>query len=114
MTGNIEEMQRALCLKHGADFCPPSPGSKLGMARDAATNIQPLNGLRHQAQCDTSGWYIWRGEKMSQKEDYFQPLHMEHMVEECPEALKFLALPPGWRFLVSENHIDVWYDANLL
>jgi hypothetical protein len=28
--------------------------------------------------------------------------------------MKYLALPPGWRFLIATNHEDVWFDAALL
>jgi hypothetical protein len=30
-----------------------------------------------------------------------------------PEVVPFLALPPGWRFLLDENY-DVWFDVTLL
>jgi hypothetical protein len=30
------------------------------------------------------------------------------------EILKFLGLPPGWRFLTDGLYVDVWYDAALL
>ena len=41
-------------------------------------------------------------------------MHVSHLPEECPEALPFLALPPGWRFLVAGDYVDVWYDESLL
>jgi hypothetical protein len=41
-------------------------------------------------------------------------MHVAHLAEECPEVLEFLALPPGWRYLVAGEHIDVWYDQALL
>ena len=31
-----------------------------------------------------------------------------------PVALKYLALPPGWRFLEADGHEDVWHDSVLL
>jgi hypothetical protein len=34
--------------------------------------------------------------------------------ERCPRALKYLALPPGWRFLDAPGHEDIWRDATLL
>ncbi|WP_422652960.1 immunity protein Imm33 domain-containing protein [Archangium sp.] len=37
-----------------------------------------------------------------------------HLADWCPLALKFLGLPPGWRFLVAEGHEDVWEDPTLL
>jgi hypothetical protein len=34
--------------------------------------------------------------------------------DKCPEALPFLGLPPGYRFLVAGEYVDVWYDSTLL
>ena len=115
MRNSAEQRQRQMCERHRADFCPPAAGSKLGIARDVVRkDILPLNGLRHPVVGDTCGWYIWRGEELSEAEDYFDPMHVAHMAEECPEALEFLALPPGWRFLVAGDYVDVWYDESLL
>jgi hypothetical protein len=47
-------------------------------------------------------------------DDFFQPMHIEHVPDECPEALDFLTLPPGWRFLVHGDYVDVWFDKTLL
>ena len=32
----------------------------------------------------------------------------------CPEVLEFLGLPPGYRFLLAIDYVDVWYDPSLL
>jgi hypothetical protein len=114
MSKSIEERQRETCRRYEADFCPPEPGSKLGVARDIVTDLQPLNGLRHRPMGDACGWYIWRGGEPSPADDYFQPMHVEHLEGECCKALEFLALPPGWRFLTAEGQVDVWYDPALL
>ena len=31
-----------------------------------------------------------------------------------PEVLPYLALPPGWRFLLAPDYQDVWFDESLL
>jgi len=46
--------------------------------------------------------------------DAFVPLHVEHLAAWRPEILRFLGLPPGWRFLTDGSYVDVWYDAALL
>ena len=52
---------------------------------------------------------------MSQAEDFFSPLHVEHITEYLPEVEEYLDLPPGYRFLIDgKNHEDVWYDEELL
>ena len=86
----------------------------MGIARNVRTGAIPLNGLRHPPQGDTTGWYIWAGEELSTAPDFFEPLHVLHLAEWCPAALRFLGLPPGWRFLTAGDYEDVWEDPTLL
>lgn len=75
----------------------------------------PLNGLRSRPVGTTAGWYIWGGDTLSTDPDFFSPLHVSHLPEHCPDVLPYLALPPGWRFLLgSHDHADVWYDEQIL
>lgn len=62
----------------------------------------------------TSGWYIWCGD-LSEADDFFSPLHVEHLKEYLPAVVEYLDLPPGYRFLIDDaNYEDVWFDASLL
>lgn len=80
-----EERQRRVCHSYGAGFVRPTPGSKVGVARDVVSDVQPLNGLRHPPAGHTCGWFLWRGEEaLSHAENYFQPMHVEHLTTECP------------------------------
>ena len=45
---------------------------------------------------------------------FFQPLCVDHLPEKCPLALRYLALPPGLRFLTDSDYSNVWYDDDLL
>ncbi|MFN8579373.1 MAG: hypothetical protein U0163_00140 [Gemmatimonadaceae bacterium] len=85
----------------------------LGIALQTLTSL-PLNGLRHPAQGNTCGWYIWGGASLSAEPDFFQPLHVAHLAQHCPEALRYLGLPAGWRFLTAPGHEDTWFDPTLL
>lgn len=42
------------------------------------------------------------------------PLHVAHLGEWCPDAMPYLALPPGWRFLLAPDHEEIWFDPSLL
>jgi hypothetical protein len=102
-----------VCAKVGVTPDHPGDTEKLGVALETL-HLQPLNGLRHPREGGTCGWYIWGGTTLRQESDFFEPLHVAHLVERCPLAIPFLGLPPGWRFLVADGQEDIWYDASLL
>ncbi|MGM7777420.1 immunity protein Imm33 domain-containing protein [Arthrobacter sp. KNU-44] len=115
MNDLILSAQIQLTARFGAVPAPPSYGVKLGVAENVRSrDVLPLNGLRHPAATGTSGWFIWRGEEIGTVHDFFVPLHIEHLDSLCPEVIPYLALPPGWRFLLAPGYEDVWYDDSLL
>jgi len=115
MIKKIIEDQQKICQKYSAEFSPVEMDSLIGISDNTNGVYMPINGLRHPQEGNTSGWYIWSGELLSKEDNFFKPKHTKHLIDRCPQILKFLALPPGYRFLVGENgYIDVWYDSSLL
>ena len=106
--------QRELCERYGVQCVPSPPDLKVGIARNVRDGILPINGLRHPASGDTTGWYIWAGGEPSREPDFFAPLHVRHLGEWCPVVIRFLGLPAGYRFLVAGDYEDVWFDPTLL
>jgi hypothetical protein len=109
----IEKIQKAFCALQAAEYVPSPPDSKLGFAV-ATTGLSPINGLRHPAEGDTCGWYIWCGESYSAAGDFFDPLHTRHVYEDLPKVVRLLGLSPGHRFLLAGDYLDIWYDPSLL
>lgn len=109
-----EGQQRKICKQYGAEYVPSPAQLKVGIARNVLDGTLPINGLRHQSAGDTTGWYIWAGGEPSTDPEFFQPLHVAHLESWCPLVLRFLGLAPGWRFLVTKDHEDVWEDPSLL
>lgn len=112
-TKAIEELQKELCKSYGTEFLSPS-GRKVGIAINVREGMLPINGLRHPPVGDTTGWYIYAGENLSGDQDFFKPLHVQHLDDWCPQVQKYLGLAPGWRFLIAADYEDVWFDQNLL
>jgi hypothetical protein len=104
--------QGAVCLDHWREFTPCPPDSKLGVAVRTLGQA-PVHGLRHPPVGESNGWYIWAGEYSSDK-DFFKPVHISHFIQRLPEVTRFLGLPPGSRFLLAGDHVDVWFDESLL
>ncbi|MFO1014147.1 MAG: hypothetical protein U1E50_10330 [Caulobacteraceae bacterium] len=109
----MTEEQEALCAKYGAAASRISPRQTVGFARDFDPLVQPCNGVRYPPEGDATGWYLWTGPELSDDRDYFLPVRVEHLEELCPEVVKYLGLPPGWRFLFAEKYEDVWRDEDI-
>lgn len=110
----IEDLQKEVCKKYRAEFCSSPNDLKIGIATNVRDGIEPINGLRHLPESDTTGWYIYAGENLSDDPDFFKSLHVEHLDDWCPQVKKYLGLPPGCRFLIAGDYEDVWYDESLL
>jgi hypothetical protein len=108
-----DQEQRNVCAKQGAGFFPPLMGSRVGIALHTL-ELRPLNGMRVEPEGNACGWYLWGGGEPSDADDFFAPMCVEHLATHCPDAVPFLALPPGWRFLTDGNYVDIWYDVALL
>ena len=111
----IIKQQTDICLKYGAANSPVDTLHKVGISKEICKRRFPINGLRHPPINDTSGWYIWFGiDPPTEEGDYFDPMHISHLLDYCPEVIPYLALSPGWRFLITPEYEDVWFDKNLL
>ncbi len=110
----VTYQQRVICERLGLVPDVPPPDSKVGLSETACTGAVPLNGLRHPPEGDASGWYVWGGDVLSEDADFFSPLCFRHLDKRCPAVVDFLALPPGWRFLLAPDQVDVWFDESLL
>jgi hypothetical protein len=111
---DVSPDQVVVCELHGVVPVPAPGASKVGIDRGARSGVLPVNGLRHRPAGDTTGWYIWAGPELSTVPDFFEAVHVSHLADRCPVVLPYLALPPGWRFLLAPNHEDCWFDPALL
>jgi len=111
----IETEQRRLCERWQAPYEPTAWDLRLGISADFGHTL-PLHGLHEKPAGGTSGWYLWSGnrELAAVPVGELHALHAVHLKESHPEILRFLGLPPGWRFLAAPGHEDVWFDDRLL
>jgi hypothetical protein len=105
-------LQAAKCAEYGATPFACDTQLKIGVSETVKSGVLPINALRVTPVGDTCGWYVWAGE-WSDADDFFKPLHVEHLDKWCPELIPFLQLPPGWRVQLAPNHEDAWFDAQL-
>lgn len=105
--------QLAICRKYRASPKEVDDESKVGIAIHTL-HLKPLNGLRHVPEGGTCGWYIWGGAEAATADDFYSPLHVSHLASYAPDVMKYLCLPPGYRFLTDGKYEDVWFDEKLL
>ena len=115
-----QEQQRLLCRQEGCIYHPSESDSILGLAI-ATIGKLPVTGLRRMPLVDANGWHVWCGDHPLAYDDFlrlpqnfFSHITPRELIAHCPEAVKFLGLPPGYRFLVAGDHIDIWYDGDIL
>ncbi len=105
------EKQKEICVTYNSKWTPINKKLRIGVSENL--DKDPINGLRHPMQQGTTGWFIWTG-VYSESEDFFQPMHAEHLLQIRPDIIKYLGLDIGFRFLVDNKGFeDVWYDENL-
>jgi hypothetical protein len=112
---SVPESQRRICERFSVVPDPPAAGTMVGIAPSRPHGMLPLNALRHPAAGRSNGWFVWRGGEIPQdQDDFFVPLHVEHLPDHVPELVPYLALPPGWRVLLAPGYEDVWFDESCL
>ena len=113
---DIEQEQKDVCKRLNLPWTPVERGLMVAINNSLFTDIQPINGLRHPRQKNIDGWYIWRGGEIPQDEDnFFNPIHPDHLLEKQPLVLKYLGLPYGYRFQIDDRgYEDIWFDQSIL
>jgi hypothetical protein len=109
----LQDLQNSFCAEKRAEYVPAQREVNSGFAL-STKGLNPINGLRHPPKGGTTGWYIWCGEQYSDAPNFFAPVHTSHIYDDYPKLVKLLGLPPGYRFLLAGDYLDVWYDASLL
>ncbi|MEQ5390997.1 hypothetical protein ABN236_02840 [Proteus sp. fly-1013] len=104
----ITEQQKIMCEKY--DVSPQEPEEMVAIALDKLSG-NPIYGTRiKQSEGDTISWFFYC-EKYCARNDFYQPLHTEHLEELLPEVINYLYLPEGYNFIIDrEGYEDVWFE----
>lgn len=111
MNEKIIEQQKIICQKYNSQFMPLSDKDLVAVALETIGKM-PINGMRYITQKDENiSWYIYCGE-FSNKEDFFKPIHISHLVDIMPSILPYLSLEEGFGFVIDDQgYEDVWYGG---
>ena len=104
--------QKDMCIKHGAIPCPCHDNDLMDLAKDTIGQL-PINGCRRSPSANHCGWSLWCGAEPLADAQFCQ-LPVSNVQRCLAEAHRYLALPPGYRFLIAGAYAKVWFDATLL
>ncbi|MCL2310855.1 MAG: hypothetical protein FWC42_11460 [Proteobacteria bacterium] len=105
-----KDKQREICARYGSPVVYPDECLKIGVAFQTKGKL-PIRGDRLQPEKGTAGWYIWAGDDFSADLDFYQPVHIAHLHEIWPELIPYLALAPGYHFVIDDQgYEDIWYE----
>jgi len=113
---DIELQQKEVCKRFNLLWTPVDKTLMIAINNSLFSDTKPINGLRHPRGKNIDGWYLWSGEEIPQNEnDFFKPIHTEHLFESKPIVLKYLGLPYGYRFQIDDKgYEDIWLDQSIL
>ncbi|HEY7772868.1 MAG TPA: hypothetical protein VIC26_06790 [Marinagarivorans sp.] len=104
--------QKDMCIKHGAIPCPSHDNDLMDLAKHSIGQL-PINGCRRTPSDGHCGWSLWCGAE-TPADTAFSQLPASNVQRSLAEAYRYLALPPGYRFLIAGAYAKVWFDATLL
>ena len=111
----LEDEQKAICAKFKADYSPVGLGMKVWVGRTIfEEDLVPINGARQASEGDESGWYVWSGTERFDDPDFFVTMDVADLDDWCSYAMPYLALPAGYRFIIADEHEQVWFDKQML
>ena len=117
---SIPPSQAAVCQRAGVGPQLPWAFSRCLVGRSVGDGSWPLYGGRSRPQPDKGdcGWTIWAGHPDIQQAaaaDGFDVIEVQQVKGRSEVAWRYLALPPGWAFVVGDDgYSDVYEDPTTL
>lgn len=110
MHKDIIEEQKLVCEQYGSAYRAVNDQDVIAIAVQSLTE-ESIVGIRNLPDSDGIAWFIYGGE-LDDADDFFQTITVKELEEVFPEALPFLALDTGYRFLIDhDEYEDVWREG---
>ena len=112
MHKDVIEEQKLVCEQYGSAYRAVSDQDVVAIAVESLTE-ETIVGIRNLPDSDGIAWFIYGGE-LDDSDEFFQTMTVKELAEVFPEALPFLALETGYRFLIDhDEYEDVWREGEL-
>ncbi|AXY56734.1 hypothetical protein CDG60_09245 [Acinetobacter chinensis] len=108
MDKDLIEEQQLVCEEFDSSYNAVKETDLVAIAVHTL-NKEPVVGLRKALDPqDNVAWYIYGGE-LEEGDDFFEIITVKELFEVFPDALPYLALAEGYRFMIdSDDYEDVW------
>ena len=100
-------IQREMCARYGL---PDTPVEDTVALATGTLGQMPIYGTRVEpGDGDNISWFFHCG-KYSDADNFYQPVHTEHLPQMLPFVVKYLRLSPGTHFIIDDRgYEDVWH-----
>lgn len=104
----IEE-QKLLCEEFDSAYIKVNADDEVAIAIQTL-NQDPIVGIRKKPEVGSKvAWYIYGGELSADDENLFEIVTVTQLLDIFPDALPYLALEEGFRFMIDQDdYEDVW------
>jgi hypothetical protein len=111
MDKELIEEQKLVCEEFGSAYLPVKETDVIAIALHTL-NKEPIVGLRKLPDENKVSWFIYGGE-LGDGEEFFEIISVKELEKEFPDALPYLALDTGYRFMIdADDYEDVWKEGD--
>ena len=107
MLQDFVEEQKLVCEEFDSRYIKVNETDLVAIAKQTLSK-EPIVGLRKQPDAANVSWFIYGGE-LEEGEDFFDVISVKELEEVFPDAIPYLALEQGFRFMIdADEYEDVW------
>ena len=108
MLQDFIEEQKLVCEEFDSAYIKVKEDDVVAVAKHTLDQ-EPIVGLRNKPEPgEKVAWFIYGGE-LGEGEDFFETMTVKELEEILPDAIPFLALETGFRFMIDrDDYEDVW------
>ncbi|WP_111858397.1 hypothetical protein [Acinetobacter sp. CFCC 10889] len=107
MLQDFIEEQKLVCEEFDSRYVKVNETDVVAIAKHTLTQ-EPIVGLRKAPDENNVAWFIYGGEIAADQDD-FELVTVKELEDIFPDAIPYLALEQGFRFMIdADEYEDVW------
>jgi len=107
MLQDFIEEQKLVCEEFDSKYMQVHETDLVAIAKQTLGK-EPIVGLRKKPDAENVSWFIYGGE-LEEGDDFFDVISVKELEDVFPDAIPYLALEEGFRFMIdADEYEDVW------